>query len=63
MRDNSKVIAMLCDSQKFNKTFLCTDFSFDEIDYLITDKLPPEEYLNLIEKSKCKLLCPETIEY
>ena len=63
MRDNSKIIAMLCDSGKFNKTFLCTDFTFDEIDYLITDKLPPEEYLALIEKSKCKLLCPETIEY
>lgn len=63
MRENSKVIAMLCDSGKFGKTFLCTDFTFNEIDYLITDKLPPEEYLEHIEKSKCKLLCPETIEY
>ena len=57
MRENSDKVAMLCDSTKFGKTFMCTDFTIDEIDYLITDKTPPEEYLNKIAKSKCKLLC------
>lgn len=59
MRKNSSVVAMLCDSNKFGKTFMCTDFSFGEIDYLVTDKKPPEEYLERIEKSGCKLLMPE----
>jgi DeoR family fructose operon transcriptional repressor len=63
MRKNSTVVAMLCDSTKFNKTFMCTDFKFDEIDYLITDKLPPKEYVDKISKTKCKILCPELTDY
>lgn len=63
MRKNSSIVAMLCDSTKFNKTFMCTDFKFDEIDYLVTDKLPPKEYVEEIAKTKCKLLCPELMEY
>ena len=59
MRSNSKKLAMLIDSTKFDKTFLCTDFSFDEVDYLITDKLPPRGYVETLEKSNCKLICPE----
>ena len=57
MRENSDKIAMLCDSTKFGKTFMCTDFAFDEVDYLITEKMPPEEYVKKIAESKCKLLC------
>lgn len=57
MRKNSDKVAMLCDSTKFGKTFMCADFNFDEVDYLITDKMPPKEYLNKISDSKCKLLC------
>lgn len=59
MRSNSKKLAMLIDSTKFNKTFLCTDFTFDEVDYLITDKLPPKEYIEILSKTNCKLICPE----
>lgn len=57
MRANSDKVAMLCDSTKFGKTFMCFDFTFDEIDFLITDKMPPEEYLKKIAENKCKLLC------
>ena len=60
MRKNSDVVAMLCDSTKFGKTFMCTDFDFNEIDYLITDKTPPPEYLDRIAETKCKLLCAVT---
>ena len=60
MREISEKLAMLCDSAKFGKTFMCTDFSFNEIDYVITDKTPPEEYLSAIAKTKCKLLCSAT---
>lgn len=57
MRNNSDKVAMLCDSAKIGRTFMCTDFRFDEIDYFITDKTPPDEYVKKIEESKCKLLC------
>ena len=63
MRKNSDIVALLCDSTKFNKTFLCKDFDFNEIDYLITDKLPPIEFIEKIASSKCKLVTPETLEY
>ena len=57
MRKNADKVAMLCDSTKFGKTFMCTDFTFDEIDYLITDKIPSEEFIKKIADSKCKLIC------
>ena len=63
MRDGAKKLAMLIDSTKFNKTFLCTDFSFNEVDYLITDKLPPKEYVEHLKNTNCKIICPETSEY
>ena len=56
MRANSNKVAMLCDSTKFGKTFMCTDFTLDEIDYLITDKMPPAEFLERLKNTKCKLL-------
>ena len=63
MRKNSAKLAMLCDSTKFGKTFLCTDFNFDDIDYLITDKMPSQEFLNKIAKSKCKLITPHSTDF
>ena len=57
MRKNAHKVAMLCDFTKIGKTFMCTDFDFNEIDYFITDKMPPEEYVKKISESKCKLLC------
>jgi DeoR family fructose operon transcriptional repressor len=63
MKRNSKKIAMLCDSTKFGKTFLCTDFHFDDIDYLITEKLPPQEYIDKISQTKCKILTPQTSDF
>ncbi|MBQ3219194.1 MAG: DeoR/GlpR transcriptional regulator [Clostridia bacterium] len=63
MKKNSKKIVMLCDSTKFNKTFLCTDFYFNDIDYLITEKLPPQQYVDRINATNCKLITPETTEF
>ncbi len=63
MRKNSKILVMLCDSTKFEKTFICTDFYLDDIDYLITDKTPPQEYLDKINVSKCKLITPTTTNF
>ena len=63
MRKNSSKVAMLCDSTKFNKTFLCTDFRFDEIDYLITDKTPPIEFVEKLANTKCKIITPQNTNY
>ena len=63
MRKNSSILAVLCDSTKFGKTFLCTNFHFDEVDYLITDKTPPQEFLDKLANTKCKLLTPENTDY
>ena len=63
MRKNSNKLAMLCDSTKFGKTYLCTDFNFDDIDYLITDKMPSQDFLNKIAQSKCKLITPSNTDF
>lgn len=63
MRKNSEKVILLCDSTKFGKTFMCKDFDFEDIDYLITEKVPPQEYLDRIQGSGCKLITPENTEY
>ena len=63
MRKNSSVVAVLCDSTKFNKTFLCRNFNFDEVDYLITEKTPPIEFVEKIAETKCKIITPENTNY
>ena len=63
MRRNSDKVALLCDSTKFGKTFLCKDFDFSDVDYIISEKLPPVEYVEKISSSGCKLITPETLEY
>ena len=60
MRKNSKKVVVLADSSKFGETFMCHDFWFDEIDYLITEKEPPEEFIKAISKTKCKLITPSS---
>lgn len=63
MRKNSTLVAVLCDSTKFGKTFLCTDFHFDDIDFLITEKTPPIEFVEKIAQTGCKLITPENTNY
>ncbi len=59
MRRNSDKVIMLCDSTKFGKTFMCKDFWFDDIDYLITEKKPSQEFIEVINVNKCKLIIPD----
>lgn len=59
MRKNSAIVAVLCDSTKFGKTFMCTDFDFGEVDYLITDKKPSEEYYKKLTEAGCTIIAPE----
>ncbi len=63
MRKNSNKVAILCDSTKFNRVFLCKDFNFDEVDYLITEKTPPIEYVEKLASTKCKLITPQNTNF
>ena len=63
MRKNSRKVAMLVDSTKFGKTFLCTDFTFNEVDYLITEKTPPIEFVERVAQTNCKIITPENTDY
>ena len=56
---NAKTKLVLCDSSKFGSTYLCRALGFDEIDYLITDRKPRDEYLRQAEAYGCKILYPE----
>ena len=58
---NSKVKLVLCDSSKFDSTYLCRSLGLEEIDYLITDQKPREEYLQKAEACGCKILYPEKL--
>ena len=60
MRKNSDKLAMLCDSTKIGKKFMCADFTLNDIDYLVTDKPLPKAYQNAAEKAGCKVLTPES---
>ena len=59
---NSKVKLVLCDSSKFDNTYLCRSLGLEEIDYLITDQKPREEYLRKAEACGCKILYPEKLQ-
>lgn len=61
MTKNAKTVLLLCDHSKFGKTFMCTDFSFGEVDYLITDKTPPVEYVEAFTKAGCKIITPDGV--
>lgn len=56
MLKNSKTHILLVDSSKFDKQRLIRTCSFNEIDYIITDKLPPQEYIDVFNETNTKLL-------
>ena len=61
MTKNAKTVLLLCDHSKFGKTFMCTDFAFDAVDYLITDKTPPVEYVEAFIQAGCKIITPDGV--
>ena len=56
MLNNSKIHILLADHSKFNKIYLSQTCQFDEIDYLITDKLPDQGYIDLFKQTNTKLV-------
>lgn len=61
MTQNAKLVLLLCDHSKFGKTFMCTDYPFSDIDYLITDRMPPAEYVEALLAAGCKIVTPDEI--
>lgn len=54
--ENSAKIYMLADSTKFDKLSLYTFATFDDIDYLITDTKPAEEYIKALNNHHVSLI-------
>lgn len=47
---------LVCDSSKFGIKHQTAFASFSDIDYFVTDRMPPEEILQAISKAKCELI-------
>jgi DeoR family fructose operon transcriptional repressor len=56
MLKNAKRRILLCDSSKFDLTYMCRTCGLDGIDYIITDKMPKEEYIKKATESNCKII-------
>ncbi len=54
----AKTIFMLVDHTKFDKTLMNTCMQLDDVDYLITNKKPSDEYVTIIESAGCELISP-----
>jgi len=56
MLKNSKVHILLADSTKFGKVNLVNYCTLEELDYIITEKLPNKHFLELLNKYKVNLI-------
>lgn len=56
MLNHSKVHILLADHTKFDKVFLCQSCEFKDLDYVITDKMPSDAYIEAFKKSGTTLL-------
>lgn len=53
MCKNSDLRVLLCDSTKFNRNFFCRSCGFGDIDVIVTDRKPDEEFLR---NAECKIV-------
>ena len=58
MLRNSALKILMADSSKIGKTYMAKTADFSDIDYFITDVMPPAEYCEKIEACGCKILTP-----
>lgn len=56
MIKNASIKILLVDSSKFDKIFLSKISNFSDIDYIITDKTPSDDYIKVFEQSNTKLI-------
>lgn len=56
---NCRKSVLLCDSKKFGIISYRTVCDFSKIDYLITDKQPDNDWMEVLEKSNVKVIYPK----
>ena len=56
MLNHSKLHILLVDHTKFDKIYLCQTCDFSDIDYVITNKKPSDDYINAFKKSGTTLM-------
>ena len=57
--EKSNELYLLVDSSKFDVSALMTYCELSEINHLVTDKKPPEEYIEFFEKNKIDVIISE----
>ena len=53
---NAKTKILLCDSSKFNSSFLFKNWNISQFDVLVTDKKPSDKIILLCRRSKTRLI-------
>jgi len=56
MLKKSQLHILLADYTKFNKIFLCRSCGFEDIDYLITDRIPNHKFQDILAKADVRLI-------
>ncbi|MGN0410851.1 MAG: DeoR/GlpR family DNA-binding transcription regulator [Candidatus Fimousia sp.] len=51
-------VALLVDHSKFGKTAFARFLDFDEVDYLVTDRKPDDDWIHLCEEKNIRLVYP-----
>jgi DeoR family myo-inositol catabolism operon transcriptional repressor len=55
----SKQRVLMADHSKFNCSAPISFCSFDDLDVIVTDKVPPDEFIDAINKNDIKLITPQ----
>lgn len=58
MIKNSQIKVLMADSSKFGKTFMAKTADFKDVDYFITDTMPPASLKDKITAAGCIILVP-----
>jgi DeoR/GlpR family transcriptional regulator of sugar metabolism len=58
MIKNSKTHILLVDHSKFDRIFMCTSCSFEDIDIIVTDKKPSDKYIEHFKSHNITLIYP-----
>lgn len=56
MLRHAKIKVLLCDHSKFGHAFLSKSCDLAQLDYILTDRKPPEEYIQAAAPSGCEIL-------
>lgn len=58
MMDRADTVAVILDSTKFGRKLFAQFAPFEAADYVVTEKLPPAEYVEALEASGVRLITP-----